>query len=107
MATIKITTLNCERQQDISGLDEPVICLGGLQVWDGKIDKGGSLHPNVSRSFSDNILVELKEANGSPVTGSKKLLGSWTVSDTPTPAGNAPLTATSAGYYYKVYFDVY
>ncbi len=103
MATIKITTLKCIRQQDFSGDDEPKIYLGSLFAWDGKIGKGESLHPNCTRGFTDNILVELKEVNGNK----EKQLGSWTVSDNATPVGNAPLTATSSGYHYEVYFDVY
>ena len=103
MSTIKITTLKCIRRQDVSGFDEPEIHLGGLFAWDGKIGKGESLHPNCTRGFSDNIVVELREVNGN----NKKQLGQWTVSDNPTPAGNAPLTATSSGFHYEVYFDVY
>ena len=103
MATIKITTLKCIRKQDVSGLDEPIIYLGGVFAWDGKIAKGESLHPNAQRGFSDNILVELKEVNGN----NEKPLGKWTVSDTTTPVGNAPLTATSSGFHYEVYFDVF
>ena len=103
MSTIKITTLKCIRKQDVSGDDEPKIYLGSLFAWDGKIGKGESLHPNCTRGFTDNILVELKEVNGN----NEKQLGKWTVSDTPTPVGNAPLTATSSGFHYEVYFDVY
>ena len=103
MATIKITTLKCIRKQDLRGDDEPEIYLGSLFAWDGKISKGESLHPNCTRGFTDNILVELKEVNGN----NKKELGTWTVSDTPTPVGNAPLTATSSGFHYEVHYDVY
>lgn len=103
MASIKITTVKCVRKQDITGQDEPRLYIGGLRVWDGKMGKGDSRHPNISRSFSDNVLVELKEADNNK---KEKALGHWTVSDTPTPNGNPPLTATSSGYHYEVYFDV-
>ena len=104
MATIKITTVKCIRKQDILGQDEPRIYLGGLQVWEGKMKKGDSDHlTGVQRSFSDDILVELREQNNNK---SEKELGKWTVSDTPTPAGNPPLTASTSGYHYEVYFDV-
>lgn len=102
MATLKITTIKCIRKQDVTGSDEPIIYIGGLSVWDGKMNKGESLHPNVSRAFSDNVLVELREVNGK----NQKSLGKWTVSDTPTAVGNPPLTATSSGFHYEVYFDV-
>jgi len=103
MASIKITTVKCIRKQDISGKDEPRLYIGGLQVWEAKMGKGDSLHPNLSRSFSDNVLVELKEQNNNK---NEKSLGRWTVSDTPTATGNPPLTASSSGYHYEVYFDV-
>jgi hypothetical protein len=103
MSSIKITTLKCIRMQDLTNSDEPVLYIGGVQVWEGKIGKGDSLHPNVSRSFSDSVLVELREQNNNK---SKKSLGKWTVTDNRTPVGNAPLTATSSGYHYEVYFDV-
>jgi hypothetical protein len=103
MASIKITTVKCIRKQDVINSDEPRLYIGGIQVWDAKMEKGESLHPNVSRGFSDTVLVELKEQNNNR---SEKSLGKWTVSDTPTPVGNPPLTATSSGYHYEVYFDV-
>lgn len=103
MATIKITTVKCIRKQDISGDDEPRLYIAGLQVWDAKMEKGESLHPNVSRTFSKSVLVELKEQNNNK---SEKSLGKWTVDDTPTAVGNPALTATSSGYHYEVYFDV-
>jgi hypothetical protein len=102
MATLKITTLKCIRLQDVINSDEPMLFIAGMKVWDGKIKKGESLHPNVSRNFNNNVLVELKEDNPNSV----KSLGRWMVEETPTPVGNAPLTATSSGYHYEVYFDV-
>jgi hypothetical protein len=36
----------------------------------------------------------------------EKSLGKWTVTSTPTVNGNPPLTATSSGYHYEVFFDV-
>jgi hypothetical protein len=104
MSTIKITTISCVREQDFSGLDEPRLYIAGQQVWDGKMNKGDSVHPNVSRPFSNSVLVELKEQNNNK---SEKSLGKWTIPDTPTQAGNPALTATSSGYDYRVYFDVY
>jgi hypothetical protein len=103
MATLKITSLKCIRKQDVSGFDEPEIFIGGLKVWDGKIKKDQTLFPNVSRSFVDFVLVELKEQN----PGGPKSLGNWNVGATPTAAGNAPLTATASGYHYQVFYDVY
>ena len=103
MATLKITSLKCIRRQDVTGSDEPEIFIAGVKVWDGKINKDQTLFPNVSRSFRDFVLVELKEQN----PGGPKSLGNWTVGATPTASGNAPLTATASGYHYQVYYDVY
>jgi hypothetical protein len=103
MASLKITSVKCIRKQDVVNKDEPVLYIGGLQVWEGKMGKGDTRTLNLTRSFSDNVLVELKEQDNNK---KEKSLGRWTVSDTPTPAGNPPLTATSSGYHYEVHFDV-
>ena len=100
MATITVTRLKCIRQQDVTGEDEPVIYLGGQYVWEGKIDKDESEYPNEEREFGPSILVQLKEKNGS----SSKLLGSWTVYDTP--ATNKKLTASSSGFHYELFYNV-
>jgi hypothetical protein len=102
MATIKIDKVRCIRQQDITGDDEPKLYIAGQWVWDAKMDKGESEYPNVSRKFSDSVLVELKEQNNN----SEKSLGKWTVNETPTVPNNPPLTATSSGYHYEVWYDV-
>src|SRR5262245_22574365 len=103
MATIRIDALKCIREQDFSGDDEPFIYIAGQQVWEGKMGRGDTRYPNVSRTFRDSVSVELKEKNGS---NSYKSLGKWTIESTPTASGNAPLTATSSGYHYEVYYDV-
>lgn len=100
MATITITKVHCIRKQDVTGQDEPVIDLGGQFAWEGKMGKDDWDYPNESRGFSPSVLVELKEKNGH----SSKLLGSWTVSDTP--ASNKKLTASSSGYHYEVFYTV-
>jgi hypothetical protein len=97
MATLNITEVKCIRKQDVTGSDEPEIYIGGLRVWEGKMGKGDVKHPNVSRGFSDSVLLELKERNNNSV----KSLGKWTISDTPT-SGTPTLTATSSGFHYEV-----
>jgi hypothetical protein len=103
MSTIRIDTVRCLRPQDVVGSDESRLYIAGQLVWDGKMERGESLSPNVSRTFTNSVLVELKEQNNNK---SEKSLGRWTVNATPTPNGNPPLTATSSGYHYEVYFDV-
>jgi hypothetical protein len=101
MATITITKLHCVRQQDVTGKDEPVIYLAGQYAWEGKMDNDDWEYPNEQRGFSPSIKVELKEKNG---TNNYKLLGSWTVSDTP--ATNKKVTASSSGFHYELFYDV-
>jgi hypothetical protein len=103
MSTIKITTVTCIRKQDVLRADEPRLYIAGQQVWDAKMGKGDSLHPNASRSFSNSVLVELREQNNNK---SEKSLGKWTIDDTPTASNNPPLTATASGYDYRVFYDV-
>jgi hypothetical protein len=105
MATIKITTVKCIRKQDVVGKDEPVLYIAAQKVWDAKMDRDEILHPNISRTFSGSVAVELREQNDN--YSSEKSLGKWTVNQTPTAVGNPPLTATSSGYHYEVWFDVY
>jgi hypothetical protein len=104
MANIRIDHVRCIRKQDVSGSDEVEIDIDGKFFWDGKMERGELLTPNLPpRSFSGSVGVELKERDGNSV----KVLGNWTVSQTPTPPNNAPLTATSSGYHYEVYYDVF
>ncbi len=102
MATLTIDSIKCIRKQDVTGQDEPILYMAGQQVWNGKMGKGDSRNPSVSRTFSNSVLVELTEQNNNR----EKSLGKWTVEDTPTGSNNVPLTATSSGYHYEVYFDV-
>jgi hypothetical protein len=103
MATITITKVHCIRKQDISGLDEPLIYLGGQFAWEGKMDKDDWEYPDESRGFDPTIVVALKEKTGSSRSNAK-LLGSWTVTDAA--ATNKKLTASSSGYHYEVFCDV-
>ncbi len=106
MAHVHLTELKCIRQQDITGLDEPVLFIAGIRVWNGKINRGQMIDAglDVRREFSGSVLVELKENNGGDLDKNNKLLGSWTIPDTPRPTDK--LTATSSGYHYELYYHV-
>jgi hypothetical protein len=104
MANIRIDLIRCIRKQDISGSDEIDLYIDGKWFCGGKMANGDDLRPNLpSRSFSGSVGVELTEKNGNSV----KRLGYWTVGQAPTPSGNVPLPATSSGYHYEVYYDVF
>jgi hypothetical protein len=59
---------------------------------------------NYRTNFDDCVLVELKEANGAGQMDGKQL-GTWTVHATPAGA-RSPLTATSSGYHYQLFYHV-
>lgn len=100
MAKITLTKLYCQRKQDISGKDEPVLYIAGQEVWEGKMGKGDSRYPNESRNFDHSVLVELKERNNKKY----KSLGSWTIRDDA--QSEKKLTASSSGYHYELTYDV-
>jgi hypothetical protein len=100
MAKLTITKLVCERKQDVTGKDEPVIDIAGQEVWEGKMGKGDIEYPNKSRTFDNSVKVELKEKNGK----NYKSLKSWTISDDI--QSETPLTASSSGYHYVLSYKV-
>jgi hypothetical protein len=100
MAKITLTKLRCEQKHDILGEDEPVLDIAGREVWAGKMGKGETQFPNVSRTFEHSVVVELKERNKKK----DKSLGSWMIRDDA--QGETMLTATSAGYHYQLWYEV-
>jgi hypothetical protein len=102
MTKIVLDTLKCIRKLDVVGDDEPYLYIAGQQVWSGKMHKGDSDPVGVSRNFNNSVAVELKEKNNNTY----KSLGSWMVNSNPTQPNNPPLTATSAGYHYELFYDV-
>ena len=103
MAKITLTKLFCERKQDVSGDDEPVLYIAGQEVWEGKMGKDDTRYPDVARNFDHSVLVELKERNNN----SYKSLGSWTVRDDADALdGIKMVTASSSGYEYRLWYDV-
>lgn len=100
MAKITLTKLTCERKQDVTGQDEPVLYIAGQEVWEGKMGKGDTRYPNEPRYFDHSVHVELKERNKNKY----KPLGSWTIRDDA--EGEKMLTASSSGYHYKVWYEV-
>ena len=83
---------------------QPRLYIAGQQVWDAKMGKGDSLHPNASRSFSNSVLVELREQNNNK---SEKSLGKWTIDDTPTASNNPrPLTRDCLRLRLSGFYDV-
>ena len=94
MATLELVTLECHKQHDITGLDEPKIIVDGITVWNGVLDKGAKadLRPT-SVHFNGRAEVTLEEAtngkstqiggqatireNGNPASVNFKTSGTW------------------------------
>lgn len=105
MAYAHFTELFCKRQQDVFGVDEPLIWVGGRFEWNGVAKKGeGDTQLNLRVEFADSVLVELKEGNGPGATDGK-LLQAWTIHATP--VGPRPaLVAKGPGYEYYLWYHV-
>jgi len=94
MATLELVTLECHKQHDLTGRDEPIIKVDGITVWNGAIDKGAKadLRPT-SVHFNGRAEVTLEEAsngkstqiggeatireNGNPSSVNFKTSGTW------------------------------
>ena len=105
MSTLELNELACERKQDLTGNDEPEIWIDGAQVWAGSLGKGDSavFSPPIKRSFSGQVVVELKERDGSGGNANRKLLGQQTFSAR---SSASPASFSASGYRYKLHFRV-
>lgn len=96
--TIKFTSIQCERQQDITGSDETYLYLDGVENWNGAMKKGDSRTLNISKSFDGTVQAEVKEKNPS----SWKSLGNVTIVN----GFNSPAEFKTSGAHYKLYFSI-
>jgi hypothetical protein len=71
MATLELVTLECHKQHDLTGRDEPIIKVDGITVWNGVVDKGAKadLRPT-SVHFNGRAEVTLEEASNGKSTQS-------------------------------------
>ncbi|MFC7529227.1 hypothetical protein [Actinoplanes sp. GCM10030250] len=103
MAKVTVTKIVCERKQDVTGKDEPVLKIAGQERWSGKMGNDDIEYPNESEPFTTTISVQLLERNENN-PNKDKVLNSWVLNATPT--GAKTLTATSSGFHYTVYATV-
>lgn len=95
MATLTVHSLQCIRQQDVTGKDEVALFIAGHERGLYKIDKNDPAKPvNESQKFTGSIVVELKERNGNDAKKDKSL-GARTVGSAP--VANKELDYTSSG----------
>ena len=69
MATLKLIALDCIRRHDLTGVDEPVILVNNITVWNGVMNKGESEQLTGGRTeevpFEGTIPMRLEErSNG-------------------------------------------
>ena len=101
MATLELVTLECHRQHDLTGRDEPKIIVDGITVWNGVMDKGAKadLRPT-SVHFNGRAEVTLEEvSNGKP----KQIGGEVTVRENGNPAS---VDFKTSGTWYELFFEV-
>lgn len=101
MATLELVTLECHREHDLAGQDEPQITVDGITVWSGVMGKRAKtdLRP-ASVHFNARAEVTLREVgNGTP----KQIGDEITVRENGNPAS---LSFQASGTWYELYFEV-
>jgi hypothetical protein len=101
MPTLHIFKLECERRQDITGLDEPVIVVDGDRVWGpGKMAKGDSKTLDLSIDFDDVVAVKVQEMDGNK----GKDIGPEQFIRVDRPG--SPVDFATSGAHYVLYYDI-
>ena len=101
MATLGLVTLECHREHDLAGQDEPRITVDGITVWNGVMGKRtkADLRP-ASVHFNARAEVTLQEVgNGRH----RQIGGEITVRENGNPAS---LSFRTSGTWYELYFEV-
>jgi hypothetical protein len=103
MATIHVSQLEAVRLQDVVGLDEASIFLGGQEmgVWPMSRGQTRTFTPHLSKTFTGSIVVELKEKNG---LNKYKSLGSTTVMAGV--QGPQPVEFKTSGAHYHLWYHL-
>ncbi|WP_029137617.1 hypothetical protein [Nakamurella lactea] len=101
MATLKLTSLHCQRRNDLEGLDEPQIVVNKKAAWTGAIGKGDTQTLSTSVEFDDVATVVLQELDGSKP---QQIGTAYTVSAS---GGNqVPLVFKTSGTHYELYYQI-
>jgi hypothetical protein len=103
MATLKLTSLHCQRKQDVVGKDEPVILVDEVAVWKGTIGKGETQTLSQSVDFDDVATVVLQERDGEK--DPKQIGASFTV-HADARQNQVPLVFKTSGAHYELYYQV-
>lgn len=102
MARLNLTSLHCDRKQDLIGQDEIAIIVNKQQVWFDSMRKGEtkSLLPS-GADFTDVATVSISERDGSK----DKPIGS-SVNVSATGHNQVPLVFKTSGAHYELYYEV-
>lgn len=100
MATLELKTLRCIRRKDLTGKDEPRIKVDGDPVWNGVVQKDGSVTIGVTVPFEGQVSVRAEEMNN---TKSKQIGAAVIVRESGNPKF---LTFKTSGAWYEVDFEV-
>jgi hypothetical protein len=102
MATLQLTSLHCQRKQDVTGADEPRIVVDGKVAWRGVMNKGDTenlVPTNVP--FDDVAEVKLQEMNGDKA----KQIGA-TIEISATQPSAQPAVFKTSGAHYELYYSI-
>ena len=102
MATLKLTSLHCDRRQDLFGQDEIVIVVNKQTAWFDSMRKGEtkSLLPTAV-DFDDVATVTVSERDGDkdkPIGGSLNVNAEG--------HNQSPLVFKTSGAHYELYYEV-
>ena len=101
MATLELKMLRCKRKQDVTGRDEPRITVDGERVWNGVVEKEGSVSlDGVTVLFEGQVSVIAEEMNN---TKPKQIGDAVIVRESGNPKF---LTFKTSGAWYEVDFEV-
>lgn len=101
MATLKLTSIDCIRKQDVSGNDEPQLKVDGDVVWNGVMGKGDTRVLSNRLAFTGSVAVALEEMNG---TKGKQIGNTAIIRDSGSPS--SPVAFKTSGAHYNLYFTV-
>lgn len=105
MSTLKLVSLQCLRRRDVTGDDEPILYVDGVQAWNGVMGKGETEVLTGNRTdphpFSGTIYVRLGEVSN----GASTTIGyAQPVTDRPTNNGLAVFK--NSGTHYELKYKV-
>ena len=106
---LKLKTLKCLRQHDLTGKDEPMIRIDGDDYWRGVINKKEDVEVMASTAvgyqFTGSVTVALYEESGSAGKTSRKQIGStYTLREVNGPP--SPMDFKTSGTHYTLEFTV-